>query len=105
MDEYYLRVFQSSGLTVTKHTLLFISNYTLQGIWDSVVSIATGYELDNRETGVRVPAGSRIFSSPSRPNRLLGPINLLSSAYCELFVRRQNGRGVKLTSHLQLVPR
>jgi hypothetical protein len=29
---------------------------------DSVVGIATGYGLDNRGVGVRVPVGSRIFS-------------------------------------------
>jgi hypothetical protein len=32
--------------------------------WDSVVGIATGYWLDDREVGVRVPVGSRIFSRP-----------------------------------------
>jgi hypothetical protein len=32
--------------------------------------------LDNREVGVRVPIESRIFSSPRRPDRLLGPPNL-----------------------------
>jgi hypothetical protein len=31
---------------------------------DSVVGIATGYELDDRGVGVLVPAGSRIFTSP-----------------------------------------
>jgi hypothetical protein len=35
--------------------------------------IATGYGLDDRGVGVRVPVGSRIFSSPSRPDRLWGP--------------------------------
>jgi hypothetical protein len=30
---------------------------------DSAVGIATGYGLDDREVGVRVPGGSRIFSS------------------------------------------
>jgi hypothetical protein len=40
--------------------------------WDSVVSIATGYGLDNRVVGVRVLVGSKIFSSTSsRP--VLGP--------------------------------
>jgi hypothetical protein len=32
---------------------------------NSVVSIATGYGLDDGGVGVRVPVGSRIFSSPS----------------------------------------
>jgi hypothetical protein len=34
---------------------------------DSVVGIATGYGLDDRGVGVRVPVGSRIFSTSSRP--------------------------------------
>jgi hypothetical protein len=34
---------------------------------DSVVGIATGYRLDDRGVGVRVPVGSRIFSMSSRP--------------------------------------
>jgi hypothetical protein len=42
---------------------------------DSVVGIATGYGLDERGVGVGVPVGSRIFSSPCRPDRLWGPPN------------------------------
>jgi hypothetical protein len=42
---------------------------------DSVVGIATGYGLDDRGVGVRVPVGSRIFSS-RRLDRLLGPTQL-----------------------------
>jgi hypothetical protein len=34
---------------------------------DSVVCISTSYGLDDRGVGVRVPVGSRIFSSPNRP--------------------------------------
>jgi hypothetical protein len=45
---------------------------------DSAVGIATGYGLDDRGVGVRVPVGSRIFSS-RRPDRLWGPTNLLYS--------------------------
>jgi glutamine synthetase len=37
---------------------------------DSVVGIATSYGLDDRGVGVRVPVGSRIFSSPNRPDWL-----------------------------------
>jgi hypothetical protein len=43
------------------------------GSRDSVVGIATDYGLDDRGVGVRVPVGSRIFSSPPRPDRLWGP--------------------------------
>jgi hypothetical protein len=35
---------------------------------DSAVGIATGYGLDDRGVGVRVPEGSRILSSPHRPD-------------------------------------
>jgi hypothetical protein len=37
---------------------------------DSVVGIATSYWLDDRGVVVRVPVGSRIFSSQRRPDRL-----------------------------------
>jgi hypothetical protein len=47
---------------------------------DSSVGVATGHGLDDRGAGVRVPVGSRIFSS-RRPDRLWGPPNLLSNGY------------------------
>jgi hypothetical protein len=40
---------------------------------DSSVGIATGYGLDDRGVGARVPIGSRIFSSPRRKRPVLGP--------------------------------
>jgi hypothetical protein len=43
----------------------------------SAVGIATGYRLDDRGVGVRVPVGSRKFSRPGRSDRLWGPPNLL----------------------------
>jgi hypothetical protein len=46
---------------------------------DSTVDIATGYGLDGRGVRVRVPAGTRFFSSPHRPDRLWGPLSLLSN--------------------------
>jgi hypothetical protein len=54
---------------------------------DSVVGIATGYGLYDQGVGDRVPVGSRIFFSPFRPDRLLGPPNLLSNGYRGLFPR------------------
>jgi hypothetical protein len=53
---------------------------------DSVVGITTGYGLDDRRVGVRVPVGSRIFSSPRLPDRLWGPPNLLHDGYRGLFL-------------------
>jgi hypothetical protein len=53
----------------------------------SVVGITTGYELQNFGIGVRVPVGSRIFSSPRRPDGLMGPLTLLSYGYRGNFPR------------------
>jgi hypothetical protein len=53
--------------------------------WDIVVSIATGYGLDNQEVGVQVPVGSRIFSSSRCPDWLWGSLSLLSNGYQGLF--------------------
>jgi hypothetical protein len=52
----------------------------------NAVGVATCYELDEGEVGVRVPVGAKIVSSP-RPDRLWGPSTLLSNGYRELFPR------------------
>jgi hypothetical protein len=39
---------------------------------DGLIGIATVCGLDDRRVGVRVPVGSRIFSSPGRSDRQLG---------------------------------
>jgi hypothetical protein len=57
------------------------------GSQDSVVSIATGYRLNDRGVRVRVPVGSRTFSSPCHPDQFWGPPNLLSNGYQGLFPR------------------
>jgi hypothetical protein len=54
---------------------------------DSAVGIATVYGLDDRGVGIRVPVGSRIFSTLRRPDRFWGPLSLLSNGYRGLFPR------------------
>jgi hypothetical protein len=44
---------------------LFIENTR-----DTAVGIATSYWLDDREVGVRVPVGSKIFTYPFLSDRL-----------------------------------
>jgi hypothetical protein len=71
---------------------------------DSVVGIATGYEMEGRGVGVRGLVWSRIFSSPRRPDWLFGPLSLLFNGYRRAFPRGWSGRAMKLSTHLQLVP-
>jgi hypothetical protein len=49
-------------------------------IGGSVVGIATGYGLDDRRVGVRVPVRSRIFTSPCHPDQLWGLIQWILRA-------------------------
>jgi hypothetical protein len=48
-------------------TRVLVLLYTLTVSRDSSVGIATGYELDHRGVGVRVPVGSRLFTTSSTP--------------------------------------
>jgi hypothetical protein len=59
-DNKNLRIYKPFKITVSR---------------DSAVGIATSYRVDE----VRVPLGTRIFSSPRRPDRFWGPPSLLSN--------------------------
>jgi hypothetical protein len=48
---------------------------------NSAVGIETGYGLDGRGVGVRVPVGAKFFSSPQRSDRFWRPPSLLSNGY------------------------
>jgi hypothetical protein len=73
--------------------------------WVSAVGMVTDYELDDRGDGLQVPVGSRIFYSPRLTDRSWGPSSLLSDEYQGLFPREESDKGMKLTTHLQPVPR
>jgi hypothetical protein len=64
---------------------LFVATLHNLSSRDSAVAIATVYGLDDRGVGVRVPVGTRIFSSPRRPYWLRDPPSLLSNRYLGLF--------------------
>jgi hypothetical protein len=77
-----------SSVEYSEVALLFKRNNSgLKGSRDSSVGIATSYGLDDRGVGVLVPVWSRILSSPRRPDRLWGRLNLLSSGYRVHFPR------------------
>jgi hypothetical protein len=81
-------------------------HFSVQRIRDGAVGIATGYMLDGRSVGIRVPAVSQIFAFPCRPDRLWGPPSPLSNEYLEGAlspgIKRPAHEG---TTHLQLLPR
>jgi hypothetical protein len=99
--------FNNFSLKIVNFRLSIDLNWcaTLDKSRGSVVGIATGYGMEGGGVGVRVPVRSRIFSSPSCPDRLWGPPNLLFNGYRGFFPRGLSGRVVKLTTHLQLVLR
>jgi hypothetical protein len=74
-------VFMVRCLISTWTNLSFLLLHFYNWSPDSVVGIATGYEVHDRGVRVRVPVGSRIFSSPRHPDRLWGPASLLPNGY------------------------
>jgi len=70
--------------------------------WSRGSSVSTGWT-----TGVHFPAEAVMvfFLLVTAFTRLWGPPSLLSNRYRRLLPRGQNGRDVKLTTHMHLVPR
>jgi hypothetical protein len=91
----YIHVYKRLTLAILSLQAILASSYELyqnvaasngrrrylKSAFHSAVGIATGYGMDDREVGVRVPVGSRILTSPCRPDRLWGPPNLLYNGY------------------------
>jgi hypothetical protein len=71
----------------------------------SAVDIATGYGQDGQRIGVRVSVWGKIFLLSMSFRRVSGSPSLLYNGYRGLFPRGWSGWSVKLTTHLQLVPR
>jgi hypothetical protein len=79
--------------------------FTTPTYWslDSSVGTATGYGLEDRGVGVRVPEGSKVYLlHVVQAGSGVHPTSYPMSTW--VFRRGQSGRGVKLTTHLQLMP-
>jgi hypothetical protein len=71
------------GLGLNMKIPLHLRNTThfLMILLSREAAIATGYRLDDRGVGVRVPVWAKIVSSPHFPDRLWGPPNIVSNGY------------------------
>jgi hypothetical protein len=85
VDFYIMVYFDGFPTSTIKNTAATSTDITIFTSRYSVVGIATGYGLNDQEVRVRVPVGSRIFSSPHRPDRFRGPPSLLSNGFRGLF--------------------
>jgi hypothetical protein len=65
------------------HTKFSDIYYHITRNQDSSVSIVTGYELDSWNS--ILSGGKRFFSTPQCPDRIWGPLSLLSNGYLGLF--------------------
>jgi hypothetical protein len=77
-------VMVSSPGSETAYSVDGMSNYRRNRFIPNIIPIIL--------VGVRVPAGSRIFTSPRRPDRLWGRTNLLHDGYRGLFPGDKAGR-------------
>jgi hypothetical protein len=81
----------------------FVQTNTLNG---QLSRYSTGLRAGRTGFWGSIPGGKReCFSSPQRPGRLWDPLSLLYNGYQGLLPWGKDGRGVKLTTHLHLVPR
>jgi hypothetical protein len=86
---------------VTAASLLFLSNSSL--VYRSLSIQSAQRRAMSWLAGVPFTAEPRFFSSPQRADRLWSPSRLSSNEHRRRFLWRSSGRGVKLTTHLQLI--
>jgi hypothetical protein len=67
----------------------------------SSVDIATGYGLDDRGFGVRIPVLSEIFTFPYRPDRLQHSVQRILKVLLSGLKRQ----GLEAATHFELVPK
>jgi hypothetical protein len=73
---------------------------------DSVVTLVTQPQSRQpRNHGLITGRGNTFFPSPKHPEQLWGPYSLPLNEYCRLFSRGKAARGMKLITHLLLLPR
>jgi hypothetical protein len=59
-----------------------------EGSWDSSLGIATRLRIERSRNQTAFLAGARDFLSRHRPDRRLGPANLLTNVYRGLFSQK-----------------
>jgi hypothetical protein len=96
-------IFIEQKIPLQRNLLCIFFLFIHQPSWDRSVSIGTAYGLDG--WGSISGRGKRFFSTPQHTDRLWGPPKLLSNGYLGRFPQRWSGLGMKLTTHLHLVPR
>ena len=72
---------------------------------DSIVSVVTGLQAGWLRNHGSIPGRDKRFFSSNRTDQLWGPPNLLINEKQGLLPQSKVARGMKLTSHLQVVPR
>jgi hypothetical protein len=93
----HILIHEPTCIAVQLHSCIYTSLHTYIHTYIHGVGIAMGYGMDCPGS---ITDKARFFSSAQRPDRLWGSPSLLSSGY-----RWQSSWGMKLTTHLHLMPR
>jgi hypothetical protein len=107
----YFSFQKNPAITAQKFDYIVVSKYIPSwdifgpNRWKSLGASSGHYRLDDRGSKSSIHGRSWTFFSLSPcPDRIWGPPSLLFRRYRGVFPWDQNGRGVKLTTYLHLVP-